>query len=96
MSLDPVAALYDDVAELAADAAMRHKRAPSLHIEYDCVGGVHTFAIRVDGEPVAAARAPSIERAARLVREMFEAWRADSPEGLANALEVSIQTARAR
>lgn len=92
----PVECLFDEAQELLAYAKMRHQRQPSIHIEYDCVGGVHTFAIRVDGEPVAAAHAASLERAAKLTREMLEAWEADSPEGLAHALEVSLETARAR
>lgn len=95
MSHEPLAGLADDVCELVASARMAHRRAPRVGVEWEYQAGTYTVVVLVDGEAVVTASAAQLALAATRARSLFNAWQADSPEGLASALATSLAVARA-
>jgi hypothetical protein len=90
-ALESIILLHDEVADLAASRFPQ----PTWGIETHSRGRVYEVTVLVNGAIVACETARALGEAHRRALIAFEQWRDDSPEGLTEALEVSLGSAQA-
>lgn len=73
----------------------KSRQAPHCTVRWDVHGGTHGIEVVVEGHSVCLATGASVENAAVRALDAFRRWSEDQPAHIENALEASIETARA-
>lgn len=93
-TIDPIASLYDSVLDFASERFMRVGKTVHWKVCLEDVPRGFSVVVVIDGETVVQHNSRSLARTAQEGYRMFEAWRADQPDEIARALEVSVETAQ--